>query len=64
MKNTEFIRWLTRKGCVFKQAKGSHMKVFYDNRQSVVPVHKGKDIKEGTRRAIMKQLGLKEDDDV
>lgn len=40
------------------------MKVFYGNRQSVVPVHKGKDIKEGTRRAILKQLDLKEDDNV
>jgi len=61
MKSSEFLRWLKEKGCAFKPGKGSHVKAYLNGKQSVVPVHKGKDIKAGTRRAILKQLGLEDD---
>jgi mRNA interferase HicA len=61
VKSSEFLRWLEKKGCAFKPGKGSHLKAYLNGKHSVVPVHKGRDIKEGTRRAILKQLGLKDD---
>ena len=58
MKSSEFKRWLAEQGATFKPAKGSHLKVYMNGRQSILPMH-GKEMKTGTVEAIKKQLGLK-----
>lgn len=56
--SNEFKRWLTKQGATFQTAKGSHLKVFLNGRQSVMPMH-NTELKTGTVEAIKKQLGLK-----
>lgn len=58
MKSSEFKRWLTAQGAVFKPGKGSHLKVTLNGRHSVLPMH-NKELGEGLVNAIKKQLGLK-----
>lgn len=57
MKSSEFKRWLSDQGATFKPGKGSHLKVFLNGKQSVLPMH-GKELKTGLVKAIKKQLGL------
>jgi mRNA interferase HicA len=45
-------------GAVFKTGKGSHLKVYLKDRQSVLPMHNA-ELKKGLVEAIKKQLGLK-----
>ncbi len=54
----EFKRWLAKQGATFKPGKGSHLKVFLNGRQSVLPMHNA-ELKTGTVEGIKKQLGLK-----
>jgi mRNA interferase HicA len=54
----EFKRWLAGQGAVFKAGKGSHLKVYLNGRQSVMPMHNA-ELKKGLVEAIKKQLGLK-----
>jgi mRNA interferase HicA len=54
-------RWLERQGCTFQKTKSGHLKVFFGNRQSVMPFHGKKEMKTGTVEAIKKQLGLKQE---
>ena len=56
--SNEFKRWLTKQGATFQTAKGSHLKIFLNGRQSVMPMH-NTDLKTGTVEGIKKQLGLK-----
>lgn len=58
MNAKEFKRWLAKQGATFQPAKGSHIKVFLNGRQSVMPIH-ASELKTGTVEAIKKQLGLK-----
>ncbi len=59
MKIAEFKAWLQRQGAVF--VEGSlHTKVYLDGRQSVLPRHPSRELPEGTRRAILKQLQLQQ----
>lgn len=58
MKSREFKRWLTKQGATFAPGKGSHLKVFLNGRQAVLPMH-STELKKGTVEAIKKQLGLK-----
>lgn len=58
MTSKEFKRYLSRHGAIFGMQKGSHLKVYLNGKQSVVPMHKT-DLKKGTVAAIKKQLGLK-----
>lgn len=58
MNSQEFKRWLAKQGATFVQAKGSHVKVFLNGRQSVPPMH-ATELKIGTVEGIKKQLGLK-----
>ncbi len=58
MNSNEFKRWLTKQGVTFSQAKGSHIKLFLNDRQSVMPMHSS-ELKTGTVEGIKKQLGLK-----
>jgi mRNA interferase HicA len=53
----EFKRWLARQGATFKAGKGSHVKVYLNDRQSVLPMHNA-ELKKGLVEAIKKQLGL------
>ena len=54
----ELKRWLAKQGATFKAGKGSHLRVFLNGRQSVLPMHGG-EMKTGIVEAIKKQLGLK-----
>jgi len=56
----EFKRWLADRGATFKAGKGSHLKVYLDGRQSVLPMHNA-ELSKGLMEAIKKQLGQKED---
>ncbi|MDH5527837.1 MAG: type II toxin-antitoxin system HicA family toxin [Nitrospirota bacterium] len=58
MKSAEFKRWLAKQGASFQPGKGGHLKVFLNDRQSVLPMH-STELKTGTVEAIKKQLGLK-----
>jgi mRNA interferase HicA len=58
VKSREFRRWLAAQGAVFKAGKGSHLKVYLNGRQSVLPMHNS-ELKKGLVEAIKKQLGLK-----
>jgi len=57
LNSQEFKRWLAQQGATFKPGKGSHLKVYLNGKQSVLPMH-ASDIKKGTLEAIKKQLGL------
>ena len=61
MNSKELKRWLAKRGCSFDESlgKGSHIKVYYENQWSVLPMH-SKDLPKGTVRAIIKQLGLED----
>lgn len=58
MKISEFKRWLAEQGATFKEGAG-HTKVYLNGKQTTLPRHSGKELKEGTRNGILKQLGLK-----
>lgn len=61
MKYSEFRRWLKAQGVTFKPGKGtSHFKVSLGDHQTVFPDHGAKEMPEGLRKAIIKQLGLKD----
>jgi mRNA interferase HicA len=58
MKSSELKRWLLKQGATFGTTKGSHIKIYLNGRQSILPMH-GKDLGEGLVASIKKQLGLK-----
>lgn len=58
MKSSELKRWLSDQGATFKPAKGSHLKVYLNGHQSILPIH-NKELGTGLVNAIKKQLGLK-----
>ncbi len=61
MKYNEFRRWLEAKGVEFsKSANGSHFKIRYRGNQTIFPNHGAKEIGEGLRKDIIKQIGLKD----
>ena len=53
MNSNEFKRWLAKQGASFVQGKGSHVKVFLNGRQSVLPMH-ATELKTGTVEGIKK----------
>jgi mRNA interferase HicA len=57
VKISEFKRWLEQQGVMFKEGS-SHWKLYLNGKQSTLPRHPSKELKEGTRRAILKQLGI------
>ena len=57
MKQSEFKRWLAEQGATFKQGK-KHLKVYLNGKQTTLPRHPAKELGEGVRQAIIKQLGL------
>jgi mRNA interferase HicA len=58
VKQSEFKRWLADQGAIFKEG-AEHTKVYLNGKQTTLPRHPSKELKEGTRKAILKQLGLK-----
>lgn len=60
MKGSEFRRWLKAQGVKIEKGKGgSHFKVIAPNGNTTTfPDHGAKEMKEPTRKAIIKQLGL------
>lgn len=61
MKYNEFRRWLVAQGVTFsKSASGSHFKITYKGQQTIFPNHGAKEIGEGLRKDIIKQLCLKD----
>jgi mRNA interferase HicA len=59
MKSTEFRRWLSKQGVTFGDQKGSHLKLFYLGRKSILPMH-NKELGKGLVETVKKQLGLKD----
>jgi mRNA interferase HicA len=57
LKSQEFKRWLAQQGATFKPGKGSHLTVYLNGKQSVLPMH-ASDLKRGTLEAIKRQLWL------
>ena len=60
MTSGELKRWLEKKRCTFGTQKGSHLKVYFGDKQTVLPVHVKKELGKGLVNAIKKDLGLKE----
>lgn len=60
MKCSEFRRWLKARGVEFQSTKGSHFKVSLNGKSTIFPDHGAKEIAEGLRKTIIKQLGLKD----
>lgn len=59
MSYSEFKRWLKEHGVEFvRRGKGSHWIVQLGDKKSVYPDHGSKEIPNGTRLKIMKDLGL------
>jgi len=59
MDSKQFKKWLAKQGATFQQGKGSHLKVFLNGNQSVLPMHGKQELGKGLENAIKKQLGLK-----
>lgn len=60
MKFSEFRRWLRAQGVTFKNAKGSQFRVYLDGKSSTFADHGAEEMPEGTRKQILKDLGLKD----
>jgi mRNA interferase HicA len=59
MKFSEFRRWSKAQGVTFEEGKGSHFKVTAPNgNKTTFANHGAKEMPEGTRNAVIKQLGL------
>jgi mRNA interferase HicA len=59
VKSSEFKRWLSQLGATFKPGKGSHLRVYLNGRQSVLPMH-NRELGKGLIAAIKKQLDIKD----
>ncbi|MDR2841050.1 MAG: type II toxin-antitoxin system HicA family toxin [Paludibacter sp.] len=60
MKYSEFHRLITKNGWIFSHAEGSHYFYIKDDILSPpVPYHGSKELGEGLKRKIIKQMGLK-----
>lgn len=60
MNSNELKRWLAKQGVTFGTQTGSHLKAYYQGRQSIVPMHGKKELPQGLVAVIKKQLGLKD----
>lgn len=59
MNSIQMKKWLEQQGATFAQAKGSHLKVFLNGKQSTLPMHGKVELGKGLQAAIKRQLGLK-----
>lgn len=53
-------KWLEQLGATFEPAKGSHLKVFLNGKQSILPMHGTTELGKGIEASIKRQLGLKD----
>jgi len=60
MSCNEFKRWLLKQGVVISKKREKHFKIYFNGKQTVLPDHGAKEIGEGLRKTIIKQLGLKD----
>jgi len=58
MKQSEFVRWLSQRGATCQDG-AKHLKVFLNDRQSLLPRHPSKELKRGLIEGVKKRLGLK-----
>jgi len=59
MSYNEFKKWLKAQGVEFQRGRGRHQwKISYNGKTTVLSDHTASEMKEGTRKAIIKQLGL------
>lgn len=59
MKSSSFHKILRKNGWIHIRTKGSHYIYEKSGRTYPIPYHGGKEIGEGLRKKIMKDLGLK-----
>ena len=59
MNSKQMKKWLEQQGATFLPAKGSHLKVFLNGRQTILPMHGTVELGRGLEAAIKRQLGLK-----
>ncbi|MFM9879915.1 MAG: type II toxin-antitoxin system HicA family toxin [Burkholderiaceae bacterium] len=52
-------KWLEQQGATFQSGRGSHLRVFLNGKQSVLPMHGTEELGKGLVAAIKRQLGLK-----
>jgi mRNA interferase HicA len=58
--SSELKRWLAKQGATFGSQTGSHLKVLYQGRQTILPMHGKRELPKGLVADIKKQLGLKD----
>jgi len=58
VKQSEFVRWLSKQGATFTHGK-NHLNVYLNGRKSQVPRHPAKELKQPLVEGILKQLNLK-----
>jgi mRNA interferase HicA len=58
MKASELKRWLKAQGCTFEEGT-RHTKVMLKGKVSLLPRHPAVEVRTGTYRAILKDLGLR-----
>jgi mRNA interferase HicA len=58
VKQSEFVRWLSRQGASFKDGT-RHLKVYLNGKQSHLPRHPSTELKTGLVEGVKKQLGIK-----
>ena len=57
MKPKDFLKYLSKYGCEIINVKGSHHKIIYKNKTSIVAVH-NKDYDRGSFSGVLKQLKI------
>jgi predicted RNA binding protein YcfA (HicA-like mRNA interferase family) len=62
VKAKEFIKVIEKLGFYFDRQKGSHA-VYKNNggRRVVIPIHSGKDLKQGTLMGMIEDIGIDKD---
>jgi mRNA interferase HicA len=59
MNSKQIKKWLEQQGASFIKGKESHLKVYLNGRQSVLPMHGTDALGKGLEATIKRQLGLK-----
>ena len=54
----EMVRFLERQGFQLRRIVGSHHVMRREDLQTVVPVHRNKDLKTGTLRGILRDINM------
>lgn len=58
MKQSEFVRWLRERGVRIEDAK-KHLKLYANGKQTILPRHPAKELKQPLVEGVKKQLKLK-----